>query len=423
MIGCRTCSSSVVRSKRVLFTSRQNLKKPKRRSRKMVCLYHLFAHKLPQPEHQFTDQPPTNEPMLEITQSTLSLIVLLLTSATFRLILSALLATAQGLVASTEKAVEDVAGQLEVGAQQVEKIAGVDYFEKLREASGFVWEGMGETGGDDIADRPRDEVVTRIQQAFILAHQNPEHVSALRMILTILRKYTAKFTLITVTEPAVDLDAHLTRALDDLKILLERSASRTPLDPLLTSLRSLITHLTTDPPEVNSELHAFFTDIGSWIDNALDHSEYVTSQKGTSSLRDLYTRARTLLGDSDVAGPSQDIRDISSLTSSFTAALSQDRALTRLTSALDAFSVDMKNLRHDALAPGKWREEVWRDLVEWVVPKILKALSSVSIPRVEYMDPNVDLALDSFLMTSADDDGVGTSASASLAPDHVELQN
>ena len=83
----------------------------------------------------------------------------------------------------------------------------------------------------------------------------------------------------------------------------------------------------------------------------------------------------------------------------------------------------MKNLRHDALAPGKWREEVWRDLVEWVVPKILKALSSVSIPRVEYMDPNVDLALDSFLMTSADDDGVGTSASASLAPDHVELQN
>jgi hypothetical protein len=61
--------------------------------------------------------------MLEITQSTLSLIVLLLTSATFRLILSALLATAQELVASTKKAVEDVAGQLEVGAQQVEKIA------------------------------------------------------------------------------------------------------------------------------------------------------------------------------------------------------------------------------------------------------------------------------------------------------------
>ena len=93
--------------------------------------------------------------MLEITQSTLSFIVLLLTSATFRLILSALLATAQELVASTEKAVEDVAGQLEVRAQQVEKIAGADYFEKLREASGFVWEGMGETGGDDIADRLR----------------------------------------------------------------------------------------------------------------------------------------------------------------------------------------------------------------------------------------------------------------------------
>jgi hypothetical protein len=47
---------------------------------------------------------------------------------------------------------------------------------------------------------------------------------------------------------------------------------------------------------------------------------------------------------------------------------SHDRALMRLTNALDAFAVDTQNLRRDALAPGKWREEVWWDLVEWVVP-------------------------------------------------------
>jgi hypothetical protein len=45
------------------------------------------------------------------------------------------------------------------------------------------------------------------------------------------------------------------------------------------------------------------------------------------------------------------------------------------------------------------------------------------MPRVEYMDRNVDLALDSFLMTSAVDGCRGTSASSSLAPDYVELQN
>jgi hypothetical protein len=270
----------------------------------------------------------------------------------------------------------------------------------------------------------RDEVVVSVQKALRLAHRDPEHISALRTILAIIRKYATKLTPTTTIETTVDLDAHLTRALDDLKILLERAASGTSLDPLLASLQSFVKHLTTDPPEVNSDLHAFFTDLGSWFDAVLDRSEYVISLEGTSSLQELCDRARTLLTNPDVAGPSQDIRQILSFTSSFTSALSHDRALMRLTSTLDAFSIDMETLQQDALiAPGKWREELWRDFIAWVVPKILKALRNVPMPRVEYMDRNVDLALDSFVLASTDGEDVRTSASASLPPDHVELQN
>jgi hypothetical protein len=359
-----------------------------------------------------------------ITQSPKSLFALLLTSATFRLILSSLLSSAQGLIASTEKAVEDVAGQVEAGITQVEKVAGAGYFDQIKETGAFVWEGMGEAGGDNTADRLRDEIVTRVQQTLLLAHRDPDHISALRTMLAIIRKYSSEFTPTTAIKPTVDLDIHLTRAFDDLKILLERGASGTSLDPLIASLRSFMKHLTTDPPEVNSDLHAFFTDLGSWFDAALDRAEYITSREGTSLLQDLYDRARMLLTDSEIEGPSQDMRQMSSFTSSFVSALSHDRALTRLTNALDALSVDTETFRQDALtAPGKWREELWRDLVAWVVPKILKALRNVPMPRVEYMDRNVDLALDSFVLASTDGEDTSTSASASFPPDRVELQN
>ena len=367
-------------------------------------------------------QPTSDRPVLDIPRSIQSLLTLLLTSATFRLILSALFASAQELVASAGRAVEGMAGQLDIGVKEMEKAAGAGYFDDVRETGAFVLEGLSE----EAADKLKGEVVKKVQQTLALAHQDPEYTSALRTILTILRKYTDKIQTTTAVEPTIDLDEHFERSLDNLKVLLERSASGTSLDPLLAGLRSFIRHLTTDPPEVNAVLQEFFKDLGGWFDNAINQPEYVTSAESTSSLQDLFTRSQALITDPDVAGPSQDIYNITSLTSSFTTDLSHDRALTRLTNVLDSISVDAKGLRQDALtAPGKWREEFWRDLVEWVVPKVLKVLTGVPIPRVEYMDPNVDLALDSFLLTSANVGvgGAGTSGTASFAPDHVELQN
>src|SRR5882724_7712603 len=129
---------------------------------------------------------PSDDLAPNITQSPKSLFALLLTSATFRLILSSLLSSAQELLASTEKAVEDIAGQVEAGITQVEKVAGAGYFDQIKETGAFVWEGMGEAGGDNTADRLRDEIVTRVQQTLLLAHRDPNHGSALRTMLAII---------------------------------------------------------------------------------------------------------------------------------------------------------------------------------------------------------------------------------------------
>jgi len=54
------------------------------------------------------------------------------------------------------------------------------------------------------------------------------------------------------------------------------------------------------------------------------------------------------------------------------------------------------------------------------MPRILRIIRSIPMPQVEYMDANIDSALDSLLLTSSK---VGIGASASLVPDHILPQN
>jgi hypothetical protein len=54
------------------------------------------------------------------------------------------------------------------------------------------------------------------------------------------------------------------------------------------------------------------------------------------------------------------------------------------------------------------------------MPRILRIIRSMLMPRVEYMDANINLVLDSLLLTSSK---VGIGVSASLVPDHILPQN
>lgn len=394
--------------------------------------------------NMLTVDPPTPSELASdldnLTQSVKSLLSLILTSASFRLILSSLFSTTREFIASTASSVGNVAGWVEVEAREVEKAAkrGDVRLEETKEKMGDAWarlENIGGGTGNDNFDKLKDEFVDRVQETIIRAHKNPQYRSALRTMIKIIRKYTTKFSLtassipqgspITI-ESTIDLDRHVARALLDLKILLERCASGTSLDPFLAALKSFVIHVSTTPNDTSTttDIGKFFSDLGRWLDASLSRLEYVTSQEGISSLGNLYTRARTLLTDTSTPW-AQDVRQLSSLADSFIIALSHDRALTRFTNALDAFSIHARNLRRDALTASarthqKWREELWRDLAGWVIPRVLRMLRSVPMPRVEYMDANIDLALDSLLLTSSK---TGVGASASLAPDHILLQN
>jgi hypothetical protein len=115
-----------------------------------------------------------------------------------------------------------------------------------------------------------------------------------------------------------------------------------------------------------------------------------------SHLSNIYTRAHILLTDSSTPW-AQDLHTLSSLSDAFLTAYSRDRASTRFANAhVRKYRGDV--LTASARAQRKWREELWRDLVEWVLPRVLRMLKSVPMPWVEYTDANLDLALDSLML-------------------------
>jgi hypothetical protein len=63
-----------------------------------------------------------------------------------------------------------------------------------------------------------------------------------------------------------------------------------------------------------------------------------------------------------------------------------------------------------------WREELWKDAIGWLVPKVLRTLHAIPMPRVEFKNNMLDVAIDSLWLTAP-------STATALVPDHLWIQN
>lgn len=109
------------------------------------------------------------------------MLVLLLTSSAFRLVLSSFLITAREIMAAVASDVEDVAGKVYAGAEQVERVAKLgDVNLVVNEVQSAVQETIEDVGDAKVKwtefvdvnadrDRVKDIVLTRIQEVSICA--------------------------------------------------------------------------------------------------------------------------------------------------------------------------------------------------------------------------------------------------------------
>ncbi|KAI0355792.1 hypothetical protein OH77DRAFT_1589761 [Trametes cingulata] len=433
-----------------------------------------IAQELPT-QHELTSDAST------LLRSAFQLLAVLATSTAFRLVLSDVLLIARETAADVAGRVERVAAAVERAAGDVEERVrpGGGTGEEVREVVGEVGERLVEELGErgvvgrvrevreevmeEGPERVREATIRRLQEAMQRAHANPSFQAALRTILALFRKYAAKVrTAVAVAStaetPAIELapvisaDPQLLSALADVKVLLERAAGGRSLDPLLGALSAVVVDVVKIPADTLSgsgeedetaELREWFTALGAWLDNALADASYATSDAGREHAGELYDRARAQVAlarsadPEDVPGWLRRLRTLLDETDAFIFALEKDRTTHRLVTALSALSSFLTDAGATVLAttPGLARarareakQSAIKGVVAWLLPRFLRAVNAIPMPRVEYVDRRVEVAVDGVLVSAPRGrGGMGRErgalgVEASLVPERVRLE-
>lgn len=193
----------------------------------------------------------------------------------------------------------------------------------------------------------------------------------------------------------MEVSEELERSLVDLKVVLERLASGHSLEPLLRIVTATIADVVNAPFETSSDLQGFFSKANHWLDRALDDPAYTVSRSGTRTAEQLYDSAHALLtAEAEDAPWAQHIRLLFDQCNRFISALESDPSTQRLIRSIDELMEDVQILTRKTLtSAGKWRDELIRDLLGWLVPRVLKSMHSLPMPRVEFQNPTLDVAL------------------------------
>jgi len=389
---------------------------------------------------------PTKEEVQADTRSFIrsvrALFSLFISSSSFRLLLSDLFVATREIMADTAARVGTIAKNVEDQAFKAEHGLRPNgdgppaadqralYEEAVETASSEANEHINELGGEAPAII-RERFMRRWEELLDRACQNPAYRASLLTILSLMEKYytlgySAASDVLPSTsdgeQPPIIIDTklkvepELAAFMAQFKIVLERLAHRKSLDPLLDQLHSSLHLLAASPDQL--EMRAWLEDVGRYLQRALNEPERYRSHKFHEEAEALYDRAQEILESEKRSEWVTGFRTALAELSDFISALEHDKATQRLARALESLLTDTGYLFRVALGLGvnvqkQIRREIRQDLLTWLLPRLLRFIRAIPMPRVEFASPSLDAVIDSLVLTAP---------SASLLPDHVHLQ-
>lgn len=399
------------------------------------------------------------------------LISLLITSNAFRLIISDILVTARDILADVALDVAKVAAIVEVRAEQVEEAVrpsdtemasekdrengvGVPTLENLANVGESIQENAARTAKlafeeseakrkkvwerleDESPDRVKEMVLKRITEIVEQAQASPQYTAALATLVTLSQKYfdklastveavgdtvnaTAANADVSATiDPQLDADPHLTQALKDAKIIIERFLGH-GLDLLGSKFTRLFQDLASDEGKGKNEFPAFTAAVTRWIQRALQQPGWIQTEAAQEQGSKLYDRLLELLHRDPKL--KADARGIIEELYTLRDALASDTATNAFISAIQTLLSDLGAMgwvgaqvatRESAKQWEMAKAELWHDILRWVLPRVLRALRTIPLPRVELKSETLDMVVDKV-----------TLASPSFVPDLIQVTN
>ncbi|KAF8878349.1 hypothetical protein CPB85DRAFT_1342750 [Mucidula mucida] len=415
----------------------------------------------------------------DFTQSCATILSLFVTSAAFRLFLSSVAKVTQDAVTELASDIGDVAETVRDAAEKVEHIAegvevtaqevatkvvgeidtSVSNLEHLpSEVQGVVREVIDDATippshtteyASKHISRENKHELSVLADAFQVmlseARQNPEQVQAINTLLNLAEKYLDSFfgkTTATVSDETRRATERMSCpfkcALGDIRAILERLASGKSLSPLLDATDNFL-YDSDSADDLSNEIQGYVTEVRAFLARALDASSgYIDSPAAKQDTLHLFDRAKVVYGH--YRAHNSAFNNLTTELHDFIMALQNDTTTNRLLVAVTSLMADVEgyvstirpvNEHMRQLSEILWNDAtafVWTVLVSFCEGVLRMSLADgrgmiIPVPRVEYTDASVDLALDGRLMRDdISDDGRATSWSMPSSV-HVKQSN
>ena len=210
----------------------------------------------------------------------------------------------------------------------------------------------------------------------------------------------------------IDMDPHLSAALENGRVILERFSGHN-LDLLLTKVSRVVSDIG-DASETG--LPAWLNATSAWVDQSLRHPGWLGTEEGREECGRLYDWVVRLFTEDPTL--KADARGILDEVHAVMSGLKDDRAISRVALAMRRMEEDVANF--GAAVAGdmlmrEWprlKQELWNDVFRWLLPRILRVISVIPLPRVELKSDALDLVFDRLTLSSP-----------AFIPDHIHITN
>lgn len=295
-------------------------------------------------------------------------------------------------------------------------------------------------------DRIREAILDRIKSIIRQAQADPRFLQALQTVVDLGRKYytvglktalsassaaeAAASSVINDTrveaEVDVDLDPHLKEALARLHSLLERFVGGR-MDTTLHDVEKLAQDFSITDEKGHNDIVGIIARIQHWLDRALKETEWVSTTEANSELSSIYDDAKAHVnGEAPQEQKAKhDLTDVVQDIQALSATFARDPALRRVLDSLTTLathsayfaSISKPDIialttRQGRRAYTELKREVQRDVLGFVVPRVIQALKVIPLPRMELKSPAVDAVLDNLNISSL-----------SFIPDNITITN
>ncbi|KAF9256822.1 hypothetical protein L218DRAFT_910995 [Marasmius fiardii PR-910] len=275
----------------------------------------------------------------------------------------------------------------------------------------------------------RDQWIWRGKKVILECQQHPEYQQSLEWLIEFIKEY-AKHGKTMGSQQLQDsrdsAPSSLYTSLRQLKVIAERFASGKSFDSLiLDPVNALI-----DDANRDSELEAWWSDVGEYLEKCVREPGYVMEPASESRGRELQDRGRIFFGDERDPVEAKNVVQTGILGTPVPAQVQVGDAkvqgakergkyrehLDRVVAGAKQFFVvgvledqgnkrigtDVQRLTKDLLFEGDqltFKKDLWNDVRGVIIPGLIDHVGYIPIPRIEYTDETFDLVVENLTLS------------------------